>query len=453
MPASSKMLTALTIPRLPQGRHLDGDGLYLDVVKAGRRYWQVVLSVAGRRTEMRLGEFPAMSIAAAREARAEAKKLARAGVDPLEGRRAQVTAKRVEAEAAATKRKRATAAKAAAETEQPRKIGRPKLEQVEPEPLTPGTFGHFADQLIDDLRDGWRGKKTEAGWRLSLGVYAAPLRPMALEAITTDDVMGALRANRLWSTKPETAQKAQMRIAAVLDAAIATGKRLGPNPARWDGHLSKLLPKRRKLTRGHHRALPYTDAPALLERIREMVGGKARALEFLLLTVGRTGEVREAPWSEIDMDAQTWTIPAERMKEPRQHVVPLTPGMLAVLRAQREAQGGRPRPTARVFQVEGRNGQLGPLDYNALDSALKKAGAWGGTTVHGLRSTFSDWCGEETDHARETREAALAHVIGDEAERAYRRGMALRKRRLLIIDWEAYLEGRLPLGSEFEEAA
>jgi integrase len=223
-----------------------------------------------------------------------------------------------------------------------------------------------------------------------------------------------------------------------LDAAKAKGLRSGENPARWRGHLDKLLPQRRKLTKGHLPALSYPDVPAFVAELRERKAVAALALEFTILNASRSGEVLGARWSELDRETKVWTVPAERMKAGRPHRVPLTIRALDIL-----AEAEKIRTGEFVFPGQRRDRPLSPA---AMDKTLRRMKIES-ATVHGFRSSFRDWAGECTSFPREVAEAALAHVVGDETERAYRRGDALEKRRLLMEAWAAFLAGSSETGT------
>jgi integrase len=241
----------------------------------------------------------------------------------------------------------------------------------------------------------------------------------------------------IWTTRPETASRLRGRIERVLDAAKALGHRSGENPALWRGHLANLLPKRQKLTRGHHAALPFSELPAFMVKLRERDAFAARALEFTILTAARSGEVYGARWSEIDWDAKVWTVPANRMKAGRAHRVPLTPAVMRILEV---AAKLRTDDGLDVLVFPSRKaGQ--PMSGMAMKMLLRRMG-YDAITVHGFRSSFRDWAGERTHFPWEVAEAALAHVIGDETERAYRRGDALEKRRELMEAWAAFCESQ-----------
>jgi integrase len=266
---------------------------------------------------------------------------------------------------------------------------------------------------------------------MTLREYAAPLRSKHVDEITTEDVLAVLQP--IWREKPETASRLRGRIEAVLDAARARGfiPRNEANPARWRGHLDHLLPKRGKLSRGHHAALPYAELPAFLASLREREAVAALALEFTILTAARSGEVLGARWLEIDLATKVWAVPAARMKAAREHRIPLSAAALAILEKLAEAKTGE-------YVFPGRSADR-PLSVMAMEMVLRRMKVEG-VTVHGFRSAFRDWAGNETHFAREIAEAALSHVVGDKAEQAYRRGDALEKRREMMEAWAAWCE-------------
>ncbi|MDR3474057.1 MAG: tyrosine-type recombinase/integrase [Devosia sp.] len=369
------------------GRHPVGDNLYLEV-DGDRRRWFCRVTVNGRRREMGLGSVEDVTLAEAREKVAAARRSAAAGIDPIEARKA-VT------------------------------------------PRTP-TFGEFADDLVDQIAPGFRNRKHIDQWRMTLRVYAALLRDLRLDAITTEDVLAVLKP--VWFTKAETAARVRGRIERVLDAAKARGYRAGENPAAWRGHLSNLLPRRQKLTRGHHAAMPFDAVPGFVQQLRDRVGVAALALEFLILTAARSGEVLGLTWDEIDLHQRVWTVPAQRMKAGRPHRAALVERPCEILDEMAKLRrGGAGDDWVFVGQRPGR-----PLSVMALEMVLRRMGR-ADVTVHGFRSSFRDWSGECTTHPREVAEAALAHIVGDETERAYRRGDALEKRRALMSDWAAFV--------------
>ncbi|MBL8565880.1 MAG: integrase arm-type DNA-binding domain-containing protein [Hyphomicrobiaceae bacterium] len=383
------------------GRHSDGGGLYLVVdAKAsdegakhlGKRWVFIYRRKRdGRQSEMGLGGLASVSLADARNLAAEARKHLAAGRDPIDERRSTEAAQR--------------------------------------QPASTRTFGAVADALRAAKSPEWRNAKHRAQWRMTLDVYAGPLREKAVDEITTEDVLAVLMP--IWSTKPETASRTRARIEAVLDAARARGLIAAgtANPARWRGHLDHLLPKRGKLSHGHHAALPWEDLPAFMLELRERPAIAARALEWCILTAARLGEALGTRWREIDLSAAVWECPAERMKACKPHRVPLSPAAIAVLA--RVPAGG---PDDLVFP----GAKRGKPFSNMVMKALFKRMGRDGITTHGFRSTFRDWAGEATPHPREVCEAALAHAVGDAVEQAYRRGDALAKRRALMTDWAAY---------------
>jgi integrase len=243
-------------------------------------------------------------------------------------------------------------------------------------------------------------------------------RQKAVDAVVTEDIVDILRP--LWATKQETASRLRGRIEKVLDAAKARGWRTGENPARWRGHLDNLLPRRQKLQRGHQPAMPYDEVPAFIGRLRARDAVAARALEFLILTAARSGEVTGTTWGEIDLNSKVWTVPAGRMKTGREHRVPLSPRAIEILR-NAEKLRDHDEATAYVFPSN-RRGR--PLSNMAFKQLLVRMGETG-FVPHGFRSSFRDWCGECTPFPREVAEAALAHIVGNSVEQAYRRGDAL----------------------------
>lgn len=381
---SARAVTTLTKP----GRHSDGDGLYLVVDPSGARRWLFMFRWQGKLKEMGLGGVSSVTLAEARDKAAGARRQLQAGISPLEAKRA---------------------AEAAAQAGQ--------------------TFGAFADDLVEDIKDGFRNEKHKWQWSHTLKTYAASLRPIPIDAVTTEHVLDVLKP--LWSTKQETASRLRGRIERVLDAARAKGIRTGDNPARWRGHLDHLLPRRQKLQRGHHPAMPYTDVPGFIADLRQREGTAAQALEMTIICASRSGEVLGATWGEFDRNAKVWTIPGNRMKAGIEHRVPLTDRALAILDAAEKLK------TSDYVFPGARKGK--PLSNMAMAVLLKKRMKHAGLTVHGFRSSFRDWAGEHTSFPREVAEAALAHIVGDEVERAYRRGDALEKRRKLMAAWAQYI--------------
>jgi integrase len=376
------------------GFHADGGQLYVQVSRAGSKSWLFRFARQGRERWMGLGPYPDVSLAEARQKAFDARRLLRDGLDPIEARRG---------------------ARMAARLEEARSL----------------TFKDCAERYIAAHEAGWRNAKHRAQWRSTLGTYAYPeLGDLSVAAIDTALVMKTLEP--IWQAKPETADRLRGRIEAVLDWAAARNYRTGDNPARWRGHLDKLLPARRRLARvKHHAALPSRDLPAFMVELRNQAGVSARALEFAILTAARTGEVIGAIWGEIDMGEKVWTVPAERMKGGRTHRVPLCERTVEILDT-------LPRGGDSVF---GGTRARKPLSQMALLMTLRRMKR-DDLTVHGFRSTFRDWAAECTSFPREVAEAALAHVISDKVEAAYRRGDLFERRRQLMEAWSRYCASR-----------
>ena len=296
------------------------------------------------------------------------------------------------------------------------------------------TFGQVADEFLAAKGSEWRNPKHRAQWEMTLRDYCAPLRGRPVDEIDTASVLEVLKP--LWGKIPETASRLRGRIEVVLDAARARGliSANEANPARWRGHLDKLLPKRHKLTLGHHAAMPFAKVPQFMASLRERDAVAAMALEFAILTAARSGEVLGARWAEIDFQNAIWTVPANRMKGSRPHRVSLSRRAIAILNKMEAARAGE-------FVFPGQRAGK-PLSVMALEMVLRRMKVKA-VTVHGFRSSFRDWCGEVSTFPREVAEAALAHISGDATERAYRRGDALEKRRKLMEAWSSYCEPKL----------
>ncbi|QIB34322.1 tyrosine-type recombinase/integrase [Ancylobacter pratisalsi] len=407
MAKATKKLSARAVASITDpGRHSDGDGLYLQVTSTGAKSWLFMFKRDGRRSEVGLGSVRDVTLADARQKAVDARKIIDAGKNPLEERRAAEAARKARAE-------------------------KP-------------TFGQVADNLIESIAAGFRNAKHLDQWRMTLGpTYCSSIRSKPVDAITTEDLLAVLEP--IWTKKAETASRLRGRIERVLDAARAKGLRSGENPALWRGHLDSLLPKRQKLQRGHHAAMPYSEVSAFIATLQDSEGVTARALEFLILTASRSGEAREARWGEVDLKAQIWTVPAHRMKAGREHRVPLSVRATTLLAGMK-----LPGSDIDAFVFPGaRNSK--PLSVMAFDMQLRRMDC--DYTVHGFRSAFRDWVGEETAFPREVAEAALAHTVGDEVERAYRRGDALEKRRKLMEAWASYCAGETAKADQAEPQA
>jgi integrase len=390
---SSRTVDTITKP----GRHADGQGLYLSIDSAGRRRWTFMSFAGGKQIEIGLGSAKA------------------GGADSV---------------GLADARKAA-----AAHRERIAKGGPAKLASAAPVAIP--TFGECAANYIGAMSDSWRNAKHRAQWVSTLATYAAPIMARPVNEVTDSDVVAILEP--IWTAKAETASRVRGRIEAVLDWARVKGHRAGENPARWRGHLEHMLPARQKLQRGHHPAAPYRDVPALYARIAALhtIGGAA--LCFAMLNASRSGEVRGATWGELgnlDAEAPIWTIPAARMKAGREHVVPLAPQAVALLKAIRPAD---PKSDDLVFKGPRTGRALSDMTLSAVFRDMNLP--W---TPHGMRSSFRDWAGDCSDADRDTCEAALAHVVRDATERAYRRGSALEKRRKLMREWADFVVATLP---------
>jgi integrase len=290
------------------------------------------------------------------------------------------------------------------------------------------TFDDCRDRYIAAHQSTWRNHKHRKQWTNTLTAYASPkFGKLPVESIDVGLVMQALEP--IWTQKPETASRLCGRIEAVLDWAIARGYREGPNPARWRGHLSNLFPRRSKINAvKHYPALPYAELPGFLRDLRSRDGVAALALQFLISTAARTNEVIAAKWDEFDCDARLWVVPAARMKSGREHRVPISAAAMAIVERMKSV-----RQNDYVFPGERRD----RLSDMAMLMLLRRMGR-DDLTVHGFRATFKTWASERTGFANEITEAALAHVVGDETERAYRRGDMVDKRRKLMTAWGDY---------------
>lgn len=380
-------LTAKAVQAAKTGKHADGGGLFLQVTKGGVKSWVFRYARDGVERYMGLGPVHAVSLAQARQKAQDAREQLASGRDPQDARRAA-------------------------------------QEAVAAIP----TFWEAAQAYIAEQTPGWTNPKHAAQWTNTLETYAKPeIGHRRIDDIETEHVLAVLRP--IWSKKTETATRVRQRIEAVLDAAAAKKQRPSDNPARWRGHLAKLLPKPSKVrTVEHFPAMPYADAPAFMARLATTPGTAAKALQFLILTAARTNMVTKAWRAEIR--GETWHVPGERMKNGKPFAVPLSPAALAVVEAQPiEKDKG-------LFP--GDRGMKPHLSNAAMDVLLTRMKV-DHYTVHGFRSTFRDWAAEQTHFPNEVIEMALAHTIKDKTEAAYRRGDLLAKRRELMEAWAAYL--------------
>jgi len=393
MPRQSNKLTARKVSSLrTPGRYGDGAGLWLQISPEGGKSWLFRYTLNGRARMMGLGPVDLVSLTEAREQALAHRKLLLAGIDPLAHRD--------------TERRKSRLADASAIT-----------------------FEEAATRYIDARKVAWKNAKHASQWRNTLETYAYPIfGELPVEALDTGLVLKVLEP--IWTEKPETASRVRGRIEAVVDWATARGYRQGDNPARWKGHLDKLLPSRNQVRAvKHHHALPYADVPAFFEQLRLREELSAKALAFTVLTASRTSETLGARWQEFDFAKRVWTIPAERMKSGREHRVPLSAATLKVLKDLPDGVG-----EAFVFPGGKRNRSLSNM---AMLACLKRMDRKE-LTVHGFRSSFRDWAAEQTNVAREVAEQALAHTISDQVEAAYRRGDLFEKRRRLMGTWGSY---------------
>lgn len=379
-------LTATGLAKLRnRGRIADGGGLWLNISHTASKSWVFRWTPkGGRPREMGLGPYPAVSLADVRRKAAVCREQAAAGLDP--------------------------------KAERDKESGK--------------SFGVAADAYLDAMSSRWTNSKTRWQWQSTLTDRCAPIRIRPIMEIDTADVLSIL--NPIWSKIPETAARTRMRIEGVIDYAKAQGWREGDNPARWKGHLENILPKRQTLTKGHHPAMAYLELPDFFARLETVEALSARALQILILTAGRSIEVLQATWGEIDLENALWVIPAKRMKAKRGHRIPLTSEAIAILKPLYET-----RVSSYVFPGQ-KNGK--PLSAMSMEMLLRRMKVED-ATVHGFRSTFRDWCGDCTNSPREVAEQALAHIVADATERAYRRGDALEKRRALMQAWADYCTG------------
>ncbi|WP_150667378.1 tyrosine-type recombinase/integrase [Pandoraea anhela] len=379
------------------GLHSDGGGLYLNISLSGSRAWVFRFSLAKRAREMGLGPLSSVSLAEARALASNYRKMLADGLDPIEARRDQ-------------------------------------KRQEQAERLATMTFKEAAEAYMESLEPSWKNPKHAQQWRNTLRDYAYPV--LANVYVADVDVTAILRVLRpIWSKKTETANRLRGRIERILDAARVLGMRTGENPARWRGNLDKILPKYERTRRTqHHPALAWADIPSFVRDLRERKDATAEMLYLTILTCARTNEMLEARASEFDLDRAVWNVPAERMKMGRPHRVPLCPAAVASVR--------------RAIEKSGTDGYLfpgrkkgKPCSNMAMLNLLGRMGR-DDITVHGFRSTFRDWVAECTEHPDSLAEMALAHVVGNKVEGAYRRGDMLERRRPLMERWADYCDGK-----------
>jgi integrase len=371
-----------------RGFYCDGGGLHLQVAKGGSKSWVFRFTQGGRTRDMGLGSIHTVTLAEAREIAREKRKLLLAAIDPIEARKQERQAKQLEA------------AKSIA-------------------------FDECRDRYFAGNNDAWRSAKHRRDWHTSLVTHATPvLGSISVAAIDTQLVLKALEP--IWKTKTVTAGRVRGRIETILNWAKTHGYRTGENPAQWAGHLENILPRHSKLRQvQHYAAVPWPEIAAFMGDLGKRKERGAAALAFTILTAARAGEAMGARWPEIDLTTRTWIIPGHRMKAGREHRVPLSAPALKILNA-------LPRRGEIVFASE-----LGkPLRGRVMSDVMRRMGY--DQTVHGFRSAFRDWAFERSSFPRDVVEAALAHLLRDQTEAAYRRGDALEKRRRLMEAWGAF---------------
>lgn len=384
----------------------DGDGLYLIVRKPpidketgkpkldrksgkpskGSKSWSFVWIRKGRRNEMGLGGYPSVSLSQVHILADDVRRQIAAGLDP----------------------------------------------KAERDKDNGNSFGDVADLVLAELSKTWKHPKHGAQWERALTVLCKAIRPLPISDVKTADVLRVVKP--VWTKTPETGRRLRSRIERVLDYATAHGWRDGDNPARLNAHFKILMGSEKMKPRKHYPAMPYVDVPAFVEQLQIKDTMPAKALLFTILTAARTNETIEARWTEIDLSNGLWTIPAERMKAGREHVVPLEGLALSVLKPLFELR-------ASPYVFAGRKPNQ-PLSNMTMAMTMRRLGVIGDVaTVHGFRSSFRDFAGDKTNAPREVAEAALAHTVGSAVERSYRRGDALDKRRGLMRHWAQYCAG------------
>lgn len=364
------------------GRYMDGDGLMLEVKASGSKSWIVRLQSGGKRRDYGLGSFKDVGLSEARDMARDYRRKVRLGLDPIAARQTVSHT---------------------------------------------SSFAEAAACVHEEHKRGWKNGKHGAQWLSTLKTYAFPsIGRLPVEAVTTGQVRDLLA--EIWLTKPETARRVRQRIGTVLDYAHGKGWR---EPFVMSA-VNKALPKQPRKS-GRFEALRYEEVPSLITELDERLSVGRLALKALILTAARSGEIRLARWSELDLDNALWTVPAERMKAGKTHVVPLSRAAVAVFR---KAESFRTKGSDLVFPGAKRGKPLSDMTLLKILRDMKLD-----VTVHGFRSSFRDWCAEQTSFFGEVAEAALAHAIPNKVEAAYRRTDFLDKRRKLMSAWGSYCTG------------
>jgi integrase len=389
-------LTSLEIAnKTKPGLYGDGLGLWLQVSRVGKRTtksWIYRFMLDGRARYMGLGPTHTITLKDARERAQAARRQVLDGVDPIEARRRERLKRRLEAARSVT-------------------------------------FQAACERYVAAHEAEWRNEKHRAQWAATLASTYPIIGSLSVADIDTGLVLKVLEP--IWQVKPETASRLRGRIERVLNWATTSGYRSGDNPARWRGHLDHLLAKKGKTRKvRHHPALPFEQLPAFMAELRDRDFVSARALEFTILTAARTNETIGATWPEIDLPKKAWTVPADRMKAGKEHRIPLSDRAVAILNALPREEGNE------FIFIGGRVGK--PLSNMAMLELMK--GMRPGYVPHGFRSTFRDWAAERTNYPNHVVEKALAHIVADKVEAAYRRGDLFEKRRKLMADWARFCE-------------
>ena len=396
MPRKAAELSPLSISRLKEpGLWAVGGvaGLYLHVNDRGARSWILRVVVGDKRRDMGLGGYPDIGVADARQKAREARLKIEQGIDPI------LLRKQAKSELMALQ-------------------------------ATDKTFEQAAGEYIKIHADSWSNDKHRKQWERTLAAYAFPVvGKLSLRHIRQEHILKILEP--IWTTKTETATRVRGRIESILDWAKVKGLRTGENPAAWKGHLDHMLPAPTRLKNVEHlAAVPVREMPGFMVKLRQASGTAAQALEFLILTAARSGEVRGITWQEVSLEDALWIVPAERMKMKKEHRVPLSDRAMSILKSQ-----PRIDENPLVFPAP-RGSQMSDATMSAV---LKRMGV--DATVHGFRSSFRDWCGDYTNYPRDLAEQCLAHGADDPVEAAYRRGDALERRREIMNEWSKFVAG------------
>ena len=396
MPRKAAELSPLSISRLKEsGLWAVGGvaGLYLHVNDRGARSWILRVVVGDKRRDMGLGGYPDIGVADARQKAREARLKIEQGIDPI------LLRKQAKSELMALQ-------------------------------ATDKTFEQAAGEYIKIHADSWSNDKHRKQWESTLAAYAFPVvGKLSLRHIRQEHILKILEP--IWTTKTETATRVRGRMESILDWAKVKGLRSGENPAAWKGHLDHMLPAPTRLKKIEHlTAVPVREMPGFMVKLRQAAGIAAQALEFLILTAARSGEVRGITWEEVSLDDALWIVPAERMKMKKEHRVPLSNRAVDILKSQPRIDGN-----PLVFPAP-RGSQMSDATMSAV---LKRMNV--DATVHGFRSSFRDWCGDYTNYPRDLAEQCLAHGADDPVEAAYRRGDALERRREIMNEWSKFIAG------------